>query len=95
MDIHSPEAEDILRLASEHRRRTENAIAAPNPERRKSYKSAVRYGSCERKVRYVHAAAVRAAKHIGKRYDSPAREYHCKLCGFWHVANVSVKEERR
>jgi hypothetical protein len=88
MDIHSPQAKEILELAARHRERRDKNKANPNLGRRKAVKAEKRFNSCERKVCYTHDAAVGAAKHIKKRHGDAAEAYHCKLCGSWHVANV-------
>jgi hypothetical protein len=88
MDIHSPEAADILRLAAQQRRFKEEAIAHPNSFKRRDHREKLRFFNCGRKKQYTRAAAKFAAENIRHRLSERAEEYHCKTCGFWHVGNV-------
>lgn len=41
------------------------------------------------KVQHTYTTAVQAAQRARRSRDQPLTEYHCRICGGWHVGQRS------
>jgi len=47
------------------------------------------------KVQHTYTTAVQAAQRARRSRDQPLTEYHCRICGAWHVGTSNGAKKQR